>query len=75
GPAVFPRSSSIIGKPLIWLSTTSITASFDRYHTLWITTKIILEKIEMEITREVDRFNADYKKPGYELFSVFLSVE
>ncbi|MDR0567807.1 MAG: hypothetical protein LBG87_01185, partial [Spirochaetaceae bacterium] len=37
-PAVFPRSSSIIGKPLIWLSTTSITASFDRYHTLWITT-------------------------------------
>jgi ERCC4-related helicase len=35
--------------------------------------KIILEKIEMEITREVDRFNADYKKPGYELFSVFLA--
>jgi hypothetical protein len=33
----------------------------------------ILEKIEMEITQEADRFNADYKKSGYELFSVFLA--
>jgi IS1 family transposase len=39
-PAAFPRSSSIIGKPLVWLSTTSIMASFELHHTLWITTKI-----------------------------------
>jgi hypothetical protein len=38
-PAVFPRSSSIIGKPSIWLSTTSIMASFNAYHTFWITSR------------------------------------
>jgi hypothetical protein len=41
-PVVFPKSASIIGKPSIRLSATSSMASFDRYHTFWISTLFLV---------------------------------